>query len=69
MAVSRPDPIIFNDAIKTAYVENSMKIVMKQAGAELGQSQVKLEVIIYIGVKVEVDKNLKRSRDKRIGAR
>ena len=26
MAVSRPDPIVFNDAIKTAQVENSMKI-------------------------------------------
>ena len=31
-----------------------MKIV-KQAGAELGQDQVKLEVIVYIGVKVEVE--------------
>ena len=27
----------------------------KQAGAELGQAQVKLEVLVYIGVKVEVE--------------
>ena len=29
--------------------------IKKNAGAELGQAQVKLEVIVYIGVKVEVD--------------
>ena len=29
LAVSRPDPIIFNDAIKTAHVENSIKIVIR----------------------------------------
>ena len=29
MAVSRPDPIIFNDAIRTTHVENSMKILVR----------------------------------------
>ena len=28
---------------------------MRQAGAELCQAQVKLEVLVYIGVKVEVE--------------
>ena len=42
---------------------------MKQAGVELCQAQVKLEVIVYIGLKVEVEKNLNRSRDKKIGTR
>ena len=30
-------------------------INQEQAGAELGQAQVKLEVIVYIGEKVEVE--------------
>ena len=43
MAVSRPDPIIFNDAIKTAYVENSMKIVNEILGAS-----VYLDMSVYL---------------------
>ena len=33
----------------------SKKLKSKQAGAELCQAQVKLGVIVYIGVKVEVE--------------
>ena len=52
---------------KIMAVQAPKKNNQKQAGAELGQAQVKLEVIVYIGVKVEVEKNLNRSRDQRIG--
>ena len=39
--------------LKGRWLENKKKI--KQAGAELCQAQDKLEVIVYIGLKVEFE--------------